>query len=100
MIDALLTPNEVATELRLAPSTVRRMLVEGRLCAYVRTGRYLRVRRETFEAWQREQEERSQQVTSGGIKPWEPDPRSRLLRSTESSSPAQPRDQTPTRSAA
>lgn len=93
---AFLTPDDLAAELKLAPRTVRRLLVDGKLCAYVRAGRSMRVSREAFEEWRQMQEANVPVKTTGVLKPWRPKSKRRRSRATSSLEGTQ--DQTPTRS--
>lgn len=57
-LPSYLTPRDIEEELRLSRSTVYRLLRSGEL-PHVRFRRKIRVRREVFEEWSKEQEHQS-----------------------------------------
>ncbi len=54
-----LSTAEVAEQLHLSERTVRHLLVTGKMCRFIRTGRAIRIKRQTFEEWVARQEEDS-----------------------------------------
>lgn len=53
-----LTPRDIAEHLKLDESTVRRLLIDGELCPYVRFGRSIRVDPAKLQEWIEEREQR------------------------------------------
>ena len=62
-----LSTKDLAKLLQISASTLRKLLVAGKMCSFIRIGQAIQVRRETFEKWAAQQEKDSMSQGIGWI---------------------------------